>query len=255
VAFPRPRCSRVAQPTPRPPEPAEAAARRHRSRSSRFKARRAPYCCAEARCVELAVPKGRRRKPGPLSVRATPVAHSPCHRSCALHGPLLVAICPSSRDPSQAAHCCAEASRTVITASEGRRNGLCPPFGPRAALVLLSPRHGRLSSPGNARCHRPRPAGAKAAELPAAACCCSLLLRMTSSSISNWAPAPRRCCPPHGAPRRRAPRRRLRRTHRPGPRTCPGRLRATRRARAGARRPQPRRCRAGGPGPTAARQP
>jgi len=84
--FPRPRCSRVAQPTPRPPAPAEAAARRHRSRSPRFKARRTLHCCAEARCAEGTVPKGRRRKPGPLSVRATLVAHSPCHRSSRFTG-------------------------------------------------------------------------------------------------------------------------------------------------------------------------
>ena len=92
----------------------------------------------------------------------------------------------------RAARCCAEASRAAITVSEGRRNEPGQPFGPRAALVLHSPRRGRLSSPGHARCHRPRPAGATAAELPAAARCCSLLRRMTSSSISNWAPAPRR---------------------------------------------------------------
>ena len=79
-------CSRVAQPTPRPPAPGEAAARRHRSRSSRFKARRTLHCCAEARCAESTVPEGRRRKPGPLSVRATLVAHSPCHRSSRFTG-------------------------------------------------------------------------------------------------------------------------------------------------------------------------
>ena len=83
VAFPRTRCSRVAQPTPWPPAPAEAAARRHRSRSSRSEARRAPHCCAEARCAESAVPEGRRRKPDPL---ASLVAHSPCHRSSRFTG-------------------------------------------------------------------------------------------------------------------------------------------------------------------------
>jgi len=186
----------------------------------------------------------RQHEPGQFRSPGAHVAHSPRPTARASWAAARRHLPPIPRSKSlRAARCCAEACRAAITASEGRRNEPGPPFGPRAALVL----HGRLSSPGHARCHRPRPAGATAAELPAAARCCSLLRRMTSLSISNWAPVPRRCRPPYGvprwrtprrqAPRRRAPRWRMRRTHRPGPRTCPGRLRETRRARVGARLP------------------
>jgi len=70
-------------PHQRPPASAEAAARRHRKRSSRFKARRALESCTQAWCAESTVPDGRPAQARPW---ATLVAHSPCHRSARFTG-------------------------------------------------------------------------------------------------------------------------------------------------------------------------
>ena len=160
-------CSRVAQPTPRPPAPGEAAARRHRSRSSRFKARRTLYCCAEAMSANSTAAGASQAhfRSGPPSWRTARATAARASRAAArrLRG-------PAAQDKAhRAARWRADARRAGEHRVREPPARARPAFGPRALTWRTAHATAARASRAANRRHQAEPHKGKSTELLVAA--------------------------------------------------------------------------------------